>query len=192
MNEIEAASVFYTLSTIAQVLAAFMALGSVFVFFKVNEDKQEMKLMAYASIVTLKSYDANSSLLEDYINRLNKNYENGSINGVIQILNSVIDSFIVLPSDGPDICSTAMLHRDMLILIRKRIDRLLRLVKISIFSGVLAIFFCITGLAFVPIIPYFFLVLLIIVLIVLALVSLLMMVWIIFYSLNNKKTGYDV
>jgi len=190
MTELEATSVFYTLSTVAQVLAAFIAISSVFVFYKVNEDRSEMKLLAFASIGALKNIELYNSLLEDYIYRLQKDYENGSINGVIMTLDSMVEKYIA--SSEIQIGSTAMLHRDLMVLVQSKINRLLRLTKRSIILGIIAIFICITTLAFIPLIPFLVLKILMIFVIILAVISLLMMVWVIFYSITNTKTGYPV
>lgn len=192
MTELEATSVFYTLSTVAQVLAAFIAISSVFVFYKVNEDRSEMKLLAFASIGALKSMELYNSLIEDYVYRLQKDYENGSINGVIMTLDSMVEKYLVSSQDQTKIGATAMLHRDLIVLVQSKINRLLRYTKKSIFLGIIAIFICITTLSLIPLIPYLILIFIMILVIILAVLSLSMMVWVIFYSITNTKTGYPV
>lgn len=190
MNEIEAASVFYTLSTIAQVLAAFIALSSVFVFYKVNEDQSEMKLLAYASIESLKSIILSDSSYEDSINRLRKYYENGSINGVISELDLLVKEYLL--SSAVEVLPTAMLHRDLIIGLQVNIKRLLRFTKRSIFLGVLDIVICIITLSLIPIIPFLFIIIILFIVIILAVLALLIMLGVIYYALNNYKTGYPV
>ena len=188
MNEIEAASVFYTLSTIAQVLAAFIALSSIFVFYKINEDQSEMKIIAYASIESLECIKLSDCSYINSINRIRKDYENGSIYGVISGLDLLVEEYLL--DSATEVLPTAMLHRDLIIGIQSNIKRLLRFTKRSIWIGVLDIVICIITLSLIPIISFLFLKIIMILVIVLAILSLIIMVGVIFYALKNRKTGY--
>lgn len=182
MSELEATSVFYLLSTIAQVLACFISISAVFVFYKVELLRKKVKIIAHNSISGFKTMFDYNSVLDNSIAILQKEYENDSIDTFMEELGIVMQKFW----DQTNIFLHASNSLDSISRVHRSIITILKFTRISVFTAIIGVFMCLITLLLVPWLSYTVLFIIMIISFLVAAFSLLAMMWVIFYSLQYR------
>lgn len=144
-------SLYYTFSTIAQVLSAFIALSGVFVIFKMQELKkmqfQQIKLFIYHASYADKSGIIRHRGCSQIACNLDTLHKSECLGGMEKEMNNILHDESILKSEELKSLLEQKEAYDNINTIRLH---LLRCTKVSIISGLLTIFFSLLILPLVP------------------------------------------
>jgi len=142
-------SLYYTFSSISQVLAAFIALSGVFVLFKVQEYKKILFMQAQSFYCYLSGLGNHSSFYDCPAMAVDlKNLRDAEcLGGIEDEMNQILEKELV----KNDYRYKSLLSmRDTFISVDKKRISMLNWTKTSIISGILTIFYSILILSIVP------------------------------------------
>ena len=146
-------SLYYTFSTIPQILAAFIALSGVFLIFKI----QELKKMQFLQVQYFYNYlnGVRGMIIGSFHDcpsiavTLKTLHKSECLGGMLQEMDSILNDTNV--KNAPELNSLKRM-RNVFCNIDKIRSQLLFLARISIISGIITILFSVLILPFVPVI----------------------------------------
>ena len=146
-------SLYYTFSTIPQILAAFIALSGVFLIFKI----QELKKMQFLQVQYFYNYlnGVRGMIIGSFHDcpsiavTLKTLHKSECLGGMLQEMDSILNDTNV--KNAPELNSLKRM-RNVFCNIDKIRNQLLFLARISIISGIITILFSVLILPFVPVI----------------------------------------
>ncbi len=136
-------SMYYTFSTISQVLAAFIALSGVFLIFKIQEFKK-MQIVHAKYFYDFIDIDSDNDIRDFVIRSLKRAIESEKLNEIFQIIDMILSdkNHPIIEPEKLKLCYLIKEIEDAKI-------RLLKLAKISMISGVATIIISLTTLSLV-------------------------------------------
>lgn len=189
-EDLQSTSLFYTFSTIAQVLAGLIALSGVFLLFKLQQMSHAQLFQLNRFLKLLPPYkiaDTSSAVIEyaKFFRYLKQVQELETFTRVGKLMNQIINNPYV--QSDPEKCINLHLVRQnyMLIVISRK--RILNLTKVSILSGIITIFYSLLVLSCVSLITYPLFYIIYSIGFFGVFLTIIIMVYIIFYSLGDMN-----
>lgn len=178
-------SMYYTFSTIAQVLAGFIALSGVFIIFKIQEIKKA--ILGYAKEFSIYIHSLPNEKYKQYIEELDKILISGDVEVIINKIqeSKKLDENIIESNTPNYLKITTNDYYERIVRLNGNMKCIMSLTRISIWFGIPTILLSILAIIFVTEIKCSFLVM--IVLFIGAFISILFMSKTIFKILANKN-----